>query len=75
MTDKTKVYGAADGGGNAFPNNSFANGLTKRDYFAAKAMQGLIVHVQLPSEVNEAVAKEAYALADAMLAQRKGGTE
>jgi hypothetical protein len=44
------------------------DGMTLRDYFAAKAMQGL-----LASEVNaplKTFAKQAYAVADAMLEAR-----
>jgi hypothetical protein len=44
------------------------NGMTLRDYFAAKAMQGL-----LASEVHaplKAFAKQAYATADAMMEVR-----
>lgn len=44
-------------------------GLTMRDYFAAKAMQGLIVGVEKPR--TDYIARAAYAMADAMLAARK----
>ena len=61
-------------GGPAFPchpgiENPIYDGMSLRDYFAAKAMQGL-----LASEVNaplNAFATKAYALADAMLKARK----
>lgn len=43
-------------------------GMSLRDYFAAKAMQGIIVGVENPNE--EYIAKIAYAMADAMLAER-----
>jgi hypothetical protein len=43
-------------------------GMTLRDYFAAKAMQGLINEQSLKS--YEAVAVEAYKQADAMLKAR-----
>jgi hypothetical protein len=58
----------------AFPKTPFIelgtpqNGMTLRDYFAAKAMQGL-----LASEVNaplKTFAKQAYAMADAMMEVR-----
>ena len=57
---------------NAFPNPNRTDqeGMTLRDYFAAKAMQGL-----LASEVNapiETFAKQAYAMADKMLEARNG---
>ena len=44
-------------------------GMSLRDYFAAKAMQGLIVGVDRPR--TEYIARVAYAMADAMLADRK----
>ena len=44
-------------------------GATLRDYFAAKAMQGLIVGVDRPRA--DYIARGAYAIADAMLAARK----
>ena len=48
-------------------------GAALRDYFAAKAMQGLIVGVEKPKTGYIAIA--AYAMADAMLAARKAGTQ
>jgi hypothetical protein len=51
-------------------------GMTLRDYFAAKAMQGLLAHPRCNDvgreepETTEYVAEEAYAVADAMLAER-----
>jgi len=70
----------------AFPRNDSApghNGMNLRDYFAAKAMQSymLIVMKQYPSDINKGnvsvhspgdsdVAYQAYAIADAMLAER-----
>ena len=59
-------------GGPAFPRDHAHdghNGLSLRDYFAAKAMQGLIVGVEKPRTGYIAIA--AYAMADAMLAARK----
>ena len=44
-----------------------SNGMTLRDYFAAKAMQALIDNDGLFSEIPA----QAYALADAMLAARE----
>lgn len=47
-----------------------------RDYFAAKAMQGMLFMVahgaHTPANSHEGCAKEAYALADAMLKAREG---
>ena len=62
-------------GGPAFPpsNPGYAHGMTLRDYFAAKAMQGLLAQSQgtaLGSRV-EAAAEYAYAMADAMLEARE----
>ena len=65
-----------DTGGPAFPHSrlgSDADGMTLRDYFAAKAMQSLM-HTQYADMTYEgesaAMAFEAYRLADAMLAER-----
>ena len=65
-------------GGPAFPcewdyiksNREAANGMTLRDYFAAKAMQGLMVDI--PDAVQFVyVADSAYKMADAMLKARE----
>jgi hypothetical protein len=62
-------------GGAAFPNSHFrnSNGMTLRDYFAAKAMQSYlsawIVTKQHP-ETDLVLAGHAYAMADAMLKAR-----
>ena len=49
-----------------------ATGMALRDYFAAKAMQGLVVTAaENPRRSWEAVAGAAYALADAMLKARQ----
>lgn len=61
-------------GGPAFPvPDLHNNGMTLRDYFAAKAMQGLLAQSQgaaLGSTV-ETAAEYAYAMADAMLKARE----
>lgn len=59
---------------NAFPdgqtNWAYAHpGMTLRDYFAAKALQGLSANPNYESLVQDA-ARFAYAQADAMLAER-----
>lgn len=41
-----------------------------RDYFAAKAMQG-VLSIRLPEKEISTAAAYAYAVADAMLAERK----
>lgn len=48
-----------------------APGMTLRDYFAAKAMQGMLAcHLQ-PQSGPDMYARDAYVLADAMLEARK----
>lgn len=70
-----------DNGGPAFPLGNtpeeWMNGMTLRDYFAAKAMQGMLAYPgceQRGSHHNnntaEGVAAMAYDYADAMLAMR-----
>lgn len=63
-----------DNGGPAFPvafTTSPLHGMTLRDYFAAKAMQGMLAcPVQLASD-QHMTARDAYAVADAMLEARK----
>lgn len=69
---------------NAFPieyqDGEFQTGMTLRDYFAAKAMQGVIASTQgIGLEVNEKhikiVVKKAYMYADAMLKEREKATD
>lgn len=69
-----------DNGGPAFPTNTensdnvgacYANyGMTLRDFFAAKAMQGLLADSELKASMDE-FAERAYAVADAMLKARQ----
>ena len=58
-------------GGPAFPSwkedGFFAYGMTLRDYFAAKAMQGLTQKYSHESDVS----RNAYKIADAMLKARE----
>ena len=60
-------------GGSAFPsptgNPMQDGGITVRDFFAAKAILGLIPFLQQNSPINE-FAIRAYQIADAMLAER-----
>ena len=44
-------------------------GMTLRDYFAAKAMQGMMVQIEEPN--CDYIAKQVYKMADAMLAARE----
>lgn len=70
-------------GGSAFPNEGFngwsspESGMTLRDYFAAKAMQGLLsANPETTSKLivvtkgSGSVSELAYVIADAMLKQR-----
>lgn len=45
-------------------------GMTLRDYFAAKAMQGICAHPETWGRQTSEIAQSAYELADAMLAAR-----
>ncbi len=56
-------------GGPAFPFGTAYAGMTLRDYFAAKAMQGYIVGTENPHVKN--IARIAYEMADAMLKARE----
>ena len=51
-------------------HQGFMGGMSLRDYFAAKAMQGFASHIG-PSMTFESRAKIAYEWADAMLKARK----
>ncbi len=61
-------------GGSAFPPHwdpkTHPSGMSLRDYFAAKAMQGLMASSADP-ESMEVAAKWSYKLADAMLKARE----
>lgn len=69
-----------DTGGPAFPapinsgrvrqDDSHMNGMTLRDYFAAKALQGLCADPNTLGAKREHLVAECYELADAMLAAR-----
>ena len=70
MTDKT--------GGPAFPfevNFTQYTGMTLRDYFAAKAMQGMLANPKLQAQILMAgqswIEESAWAVADAMLKARE----
>jgi hypothetical protein len=78
-----KTIPPADGGGPAFPSHGtmgevVCEGMSLRDYFAAKAIQALytVTVKGMPKcivdrECVEAAAHDAYMIADAMLAARK----
>ena len=71
-----------DNGGPAFPSHGsmgevVCDGMTLRDYFAAKAMQGMLAYPGCDSRGShhnnntpQGVAIMAYAYADAMIAER-----
>ncbi len=67
-----------DSSGPAFPINAnesadrcIYTGMTLRDYFAAKAMQGMLAENGGGAFTNDDVAEWAYHLADAMLKARE----
>ena len=58
-----------------FPDEEYFNGMTLRDYFAAKALSGVAAHIKGPIEKPgetgaQAHARWSYQVADAMLAER-----
>lgn len=65
----------------AFPNEGFngwgkpQEGMTLRDYFAAKAMQGMLANPKLEEQILKAgqswIEESAWAVADAMLKERE----
>jgi hypothetical protein len=61
-------------GGPAFPSthpHGKYEGMTLRDYFAANAMQGIILHPQGLAGLWDEAAQESYKMADAMLKARE----
>lgn len=69
---------ARNDGGPAFPCGlqsghlqPMHEGLSLRDYFAAKAMQGLIVDPERADQSREECARLSYKMADAMLRARE----
>lgn len=68
---------ANSNGGPAFPAtedhglNYGMFGMTLRDYFAAKAMQSYLTHLQGAEMLEIQLAKGAYSIADAMLKARE----
>lgn len=78
MTDSKTI----DDGGFAFPlavtsETTDTHGMSLRDYFAAKAMNGQLSGFWTSDTPHgwsfQEIAREAYAVADAMIAARKGG--
>ena len=63
-------------GGPAFPfvcdaDFDYGTGMTLRDYFAAKAMQGMLACPVQPQSGADMYARDAYFVADAMLKARE----
>lgn len=67
MMDKERT------GGEAFPvpGSGLSTGMTLRDYFAAKAMQGMLANSRTEGTMAADVIDAAWAVADAMLEARK----
>ena len=63
----------------AFPFSDGFNepqyGLTLRDYFAAQALQALVVKFAGEDGELDTLPKSAYQFADAMLLEREGGAQ
>jgi len=61
-------------GGSAFPSldkiGHLAKGMTLRDYFAAKAMQGMLIN-EFDSQSVISLSEASYQIADAMLKERE----
>lgn len=64
-------------GGSTFVTEfELIGGVSLRDYFAAKAMQAIIIGNEAHlSSLGAGMAMDAYAVADAMLAERNKGRE
>jgi hypothetical protein len=59
----------------AFPlhlHGDYGKGMSLRDYFAAVALQGLLVNGHHKNVRYSYIAQDAYKLADAMIEARKG---
>jgi len=63
-----------DTGGPAFPTTHNGTGMELRDYFAAKAMQGMLANPKLQAQILKVgqswIEESAWAVADAMLKAR-----
>jgi len=73
--DETLLMSVGKTGGPAFPRDHAYdghNGMTLRDYFAAKAMQGMLANdIECGPEQVPIIVASAYVLADAMLKARQ----
>jgi hypothetical protein len=74
MFNEGEIVRETNNGGPAFPvpSNTFNDmeGMTLRDYFAAKAMQGMLSDSALDAPPGT-IATAAYRMADSMLQARK----
>jgi hypothetical protein len=69
---KESTVNSNNTGGPAFPTHlNLTQGMTLRDYFAAKAMQSMNTRQDYSDAPADAIALDAYALADAMLKARE----
>lgn len=71
ISKEEKMSSEQENGGPAFPHSrlgSDSDGMTLRDYFAAKAMAAMLLLEEVHSEIE--VAKWSYEQADAMLEER-----
>ena len=55
----------------AFPNMASYQGMDLLDYFAAKAMQGLLANGSMPAELDSLLVERAYRIADYMMNERQ----
>ena len=77
MAQEAGVNTEPDNGGPAFPHPAgwrrdpeISDGMSLRDYFAAKALQGICASGPGEHMTSPAIAREAYDLAEAMLIER-----
>lgn len=49
---------------------AFSSGMSLRDYFAAKALQGMLAQPVQPQSGADMFARDAYSVADAMISER-----
>lgn len=71
MNDDEKEVKMHDDGGPAFPIYLVFPGMTLRDCFASAAMQGITIADKAEIKTAEEIAKDAYEIADAMIAERR----
>lgn len=71
MTDKTQTERAFPWCGDLNEAPTINLGMTLRDYFAAKAMQGYCAREDSINSCFDDIASDAYAIADSMLKERE----